>query len=158
MHRFSRTVSKKQVPTLYISPWRRRKICFFLFIFLGFRRLRKRKSGRRAAFPRRFSVFRRRIHTGIHEKQDNCLVLIAPTARWILRKRPDAQSASGFMRQRGAHGISTERISLGIRLSPASGCGCPSRRRAGPCTPPRCGMRSGGSSAGRSGPAGGWWR
>ena len=30
----------------------------------------------------------------IHEKQDNCLVLIAPTARWILRKRTDAQSAA----------------------------------------------------------------
>ena len=25
------------------------------------------------------------FHTRIHEKQDNCLVLIAPTARWILR-------------------------------------------------------------------------
>ena len=24
------------------------------------------------------------FHTRIHEKQDNCLVLIAPTARWIL--------------------------------------------------------------------------
>ena len=32
-----------------------------------------------------------RNHTGIHEKQDNCLVLIALTARWILRKRPDAR-------------------------------------------------------------------
>ena len=67
---------------------------FFLFILSGLRPLRKRKSGRRAAFPRRFSVFRRRIHTGIHEKQDNCLVLIAPTARWILRRRTDAQSAA----------------------------------------------------------------
>ena len=34
------------------------------------------------------------FHTRIHEKQDNCLVLIAPTARWILRKRTDAQSAA----------------------------------------------------------------
>ena len=32
-------------------------------------------------------------YTRIHEKQDNCLVLIAPTARWILRRRTDAQSA-----------------------------------------------------------------
>ena len=39
---------------------------FFLFILSGLRPLRKRKSGRRAAFPRRFSVFRRRIHTRIH--------------------------------------------------------------------------------------------
>ena len=31
--------------------------------------------------------------TRLHEKQDNCLVLIAPTARWILRRRTDAQSA-----------------------------------------------------------------
>ena len=35
-----------------------------------------------------------RFHTRIHEKQDNRLVLIAPTARWILRKRTDAQSAA----------------------------------------------------------------
>ena len=34
------------------------------------------------------------FHARIHEKQDNCLVLIAPTARWILRKRTDAQSAA----------------------------------------------------------------
>ena len=30
-------------------------------------------------------------HTRIHEKQDNRLVLIAPTARWILRKRTAAR-------------------------------------------------------------------
>ena len=34
------------------------------------------------------------LHTGIHSKQDNCLVLIAPTARWILMRRTDAQSAA----------------------------------------------------------------
>ena len=33
-------------------------------------------------------------YTRIHEKQDNHLVLIAPTARWILRKRTDAHSAA----------------------------------------------------------------
>ena len=33
-------------------------------------------------------------YTRIHEKQDNRLVFIAPTARWILRKRTDAQSAA----------------------------------------------------------------
>ena len=33
-------------------------------------------------------------HTRIHEKQDNRLVFIAPTARWILRKRTDAQSTA----------------------------------------------------------------
>ena len=33
-------------------------------------------------------------YTGIHSKQDNCLVLIAPTARWILMRRTDAQSAA----------------------------------------------------------------
>ena len=32
--------------------------------------------------------------TRIHSKQDNCLVLIAPTARWILMRRTDAQSAA----------------------------------------------------------------
>ena len=36
----------------------------------------------------------RSSHTRIHEKQDNCLVLIAPTARWILMRRTDAQSAA----------------------------------------------------------------
>ena len=34
------------------------------------------------------------FYTRIHEKQDNCLVLIAPTARWILMRRTDAQSAA----------------------------------------------------------------
>ena len=34
------------------------------------------------------------LHTRIHSKQDNCLVLIAPTARWILMRRTDAQSAA----------------------------------------------------------------
>ena len=33
-------------------------------------------------------------YTRIHEKQDNRLVFIAPTARWILRKRTNAQSAA----------------------------------------------------------------
>ena len=33
-------------------------------------------------------------YTRIHEKQDNCLVFIAPTARWILMRRTDAQSAA----------------------------------------------------------------
>ena len=36
----------------------------------------------------------RNFYTRIHEKQDNCLVLIAPTARWILMRRTDAQSAA----------------------------------------------------------------
>ena len=44
------------------------------------------------------------FHTRIHEKQDNCLVLIAPTARWILRKRTDAQSAAVPMKLSYFHG------------------------------------------------------
>ena len=38
-----------------------------------------------------FQIHSSIFDTRIHSKQDNCLVLIAPTARWILRKRTDAQ-------------------------------------------------------------------
>ena len=50
--------------------------------------------GRFYAFRRKLCPGEYRFHTRIHEKQDNRLVLIAPTARWILRKRTDAQSAA----------------------------------------------------------------
>ena len=36
----------------------------------------------------------RDFYTRIHEKKDNCLVFIAPTARWILMRRTDEQSAA----------------------------------------------------------------
>ena len=57
------------------------------------------RTVRRAALSGRFLragvVFAAGLcYTRIHEKQDNCLVLIAPTARWILRRRTDAQSAA----------------------------------------------------------------
>ena len=34
------------------------------------------------------------LYSRIHEKQENRLVFIAPTARWILMRRTNAQSAA----------------------------------------------------------------
>ena len=58
---------------------------FFLFILSGFRRLRKRKSGRRAAFPRRFSVLRRRIQGAGLSRERVAQALSSMPAVWPAR-------------------------------------------------------------------------
>ena len=57
--------------------------------------VRRGRFAFRCAFPLTKRRFSGKIDdTRIHEKQDNRLVFIAPTARWILMRRTDAQSAA----------------------------------------------------------------
>ena len=58
----------------------------------GFSRLRRERI--QIIFCRGVYVAKNTFHIRIHEKQDNRLVFIAPTARWILMRRTDAQSAA----------------------------------------------------------------
>ena len=60
----------------------------FRHALTGGARMRLRVSFRarviEVARERRYENLIKSFHTRIHEKQDNCLVFIAPTARWIL--------------------------------------------------------------------------